>query len=139
MPDGSARRRDDDELPPDPWAGLAGSVPRPPQPPPQPPSGPPGYDDPTWRPGDEPAARPPGWRSHPSVTPDGGHQPPPRRTIWHHPAIWIVLLVLAVVLLLSAVLEPRPAPRDGSDPDAITAAEDAGSGATSVHPPATGT
>ncbi len=105
MSDGSASSHDD-ELPPDPWAGLAGPPP-----------------PPTWRPPDEPAARPPGWRSHPSVTGDG--QPSrrsPRPSVWHHPAIWFALLGLAALLLVTALLEPRDRPPSGGDPDAVTAA-----------------
>lgn len=97
MPDGNARRRGEEELPPDPWAGLAASPP--PTTPPPPPTA-------------------------PQVGPTDGHVPPPRRTVWHHPAVWVAVLLLAGVLLLGALLErPAPAPREPS-PDAVTALAD---------------
>lgn len=118
MSDGRAHRGDD-ELPPDPWAGLADT---PPPSPPPPGPGQRGWGDPRWSPGaSEPAAR---WQGHPSVTPGipARHVPPPRRTLWHHPAVWLVLLLLAGVLLLTALLESRPVPA-GPEPasDSVTA------------------
>ncbi|WP_052669112.1 hypothetical protein [Nitriliruptor alkaliphilus] len=126
MPDGNPRRRGDDELPPDPWAGLADPVP-----PPPPGPGQRGWGDPNWQPPQHGhPSRGAGGSGRPSPT-DGSieaprHVPPPRRTVWHHPAVWIALLVLAGVLLLGALLEPRtPAPSEPS-PDAVTAAGPAG-------------
>jgi hypothetical protein len=43
--------------------------------------------------------------------------------VWHHPAVWIALLVVAGVLLVTALLErpaPAPAPNEPSR-DAVEA------------------
>jgi hypothetical protein len=107
--DRDRRRRGEGELPPDPWAGLAGP-PRTPPPPPTPPS-----SEAPWAAGGRPA-RPPGWERHPSVSAGDGGPTPSRRTVWHHPAVWIAVLALAGLLLLGALLEgpsrttPEPAP-----------------------------
>lgn len=117
MSEGNAHRGGD-ELPPDPWAGLADPTPSPPPPGP----GERGWGDPRSSPGvSGPASR---WQGHPSVTPGtpSRHVPPPRSTLWHHPAVWVVLLILAGVLLLSALLEPRPkAPDPGPASDSVSA------------------
>jgi hypothetical protein len=125
VPDGNAHRRGDDELPPDPWAGLADPIP-----PPPPGPGERGWGDPAWRPQLGHPSRGGSGAGHPPSM-DGSieaprHVPPPRRTVWHHPALWVALLVLAGVLLLGALLEPRaPAPSEPA-PDAVTAAGMAG-------------
>jgi hypothetical protein len=130
VPDGNARRRGDDELPPDPWAGLAGSPSPPPSsPPPLPPRpGSPGWDDPGHVSGDQPSSHPAfGGGGQPPAT-ERDHVPPPRRTIWHHPAVWVALLLLAGVLLAGALLE-RPTPRPSQpSPDAVTATSPAAPG-----------
>jgi hypothetical protein len=120
--DGNARRRGDDELPPDPWAGLADTT----SPPPLPPKpGERGWGHPSWSlDGERPAP--------PDVAPGSGrrgpvddqpHVPPPRRTIWHHPAVWVALLVLAGILLVGALLESRPSGGTEPAPDAVTASD----------------
>lgn len=103
MPDGT-RGRGEGELPPDPWAGLA-DTPASPIPPP-----PPSYGA--------------SFADHPSVThgTPAGHRSPQRRTLWHHPAVWVAVVILAGVLLVGALLEPSPSSPNEPSPDAVTAA-----------------
>jgi hypothetical protein len=95
----------DGDLPPDPWAGLAEPSPIPP------PTGQRGWDHQLT--GDGPADRgghqPPtaGW--HPSGSVPGPELPARRSSIWHHPVVWALITVLAVVALVGAALD-RPAP-----------------------------
>jgi hypothetical protein len=101
--DGTSRGRGDGELPPDPWAGLADHA----TPPPPPPHGP-GTS----------------FANHPSVTSGTfptGEVPPSRRTLWHHPGVWVAVLVLAGLLLLGALLEPNRSTPSEPAPDAVTA------------------
>lgn len=120
MSDRDRRRRDEGDLPPDPWAGLADPVP-----PPAPPAPPPWQPPPSSL--DRPA-RPPGWERHPSVSASTGegHQPPARRSAWHHPAVWIAVLALAGVLLVGALLEGPSRTVTEPAPDAVSTRDEPG-------------
>lgn len=115
-----ARRPDDDELPPDPWAGFT-----------PPPTGHP----------DAPSSSVPSWAEHPAGASwrrpeghDAGHPNAPIGPqrgggIWQHPAVWIGVVVVAVLLLVTAVLD-RPSVRDAPPADqptpSVTAAPEPG-------------
>jgi hypothetical protein len=101
VPDRPGGRPGDEDLPPDPWA-------------PAPPSG-------------DPSGVPPSGAAGPWDAPPGQAQgdpfgvPPTRsRALWQHPAFWVAVVVLALILLVGALLEPRPAPPGEPSPDAVT-------------------
>jgi hypothetical protein len=97
VPDRPGGQPGDEDLPPDPWA-------------PAPPSGAP----PSGAPG--PWDAPPG-----QARGDPFGLPPTRsRALWQHPAFWVAVVVLALILLVGALLEPRPAPPGEPSPDAVT-------------------
>jgi hypothetical protein len=105
--DRSRWSRPEGELPPDPWAGLVD---------PQPParrSARPTPDEPTWA--QQPADPAASW--HPSTGPRRRTSP------LQHPALWVVLTGLAVLLLVAAVLErgssPPPPERSPGSIDAM--------------------
>lgn len=99
MPDRPGGNPGDEELPPDPWASV-----------------PPSASD-----GPSPDGAPDG------IFGGGSHDPfataPTRpRTPWQHPAVWIGVVVLALILLVGALLESRSAPQREPSPDAVTTA-----------------
>jgi hypothetical protein len=87
-----------EDLPPDPWAEVPPSA----------------------------AAGP--WDGAPGQAPgpasgDPLGTPPMRsRSLWQHPAVWVAVVALALILLVGALLEPRPAPPGEPSPDAVTTA-----------------
>ncbi|MEX1178311.1 MAG: hypothetical protein WEB09_07600 [Nitriliruptor sp.] len=67
------------------------------------------------------------WADHTPTPPD----PPTladssRSSVWQHPALWIGVLVLAVILLIGALLEPPARTTSEPSPDAVTALGAAG-------------
>ncbi len=107
----------DGELPPDPWAGLAAPSPIPP------PTGKAGWDDlASGSSRDTPErARHPSGGWHPSgTTPPGA--PSRKSGIWHHPGIWVVLTVLALVALIGAVMDRSAPSGPERSPDSVSAA-----------------
>jgi hypothetical protein len=82
-------------------------------------------DRPGWSPGDEDL--PPDPFGGSAQDPFGGSAPDPfgtpptrSRSLWQHPALWVGVVVLALILLIGALLEPRPAPQREPSPDAVT-------------------
>lgn len=92
MADGDprGRRPGDDELPPDPFAGAHVSPP-------------------------SRGAPPPDLRQ-----PDIPQPPTADRSLWQRPGIWIALVVLAIVMLVGALLDPLPSPPSEPSPGSIT-------------------
>jgi hypothetical protein len=80
---------------------------------------------PGQRPGDGELPPDP-WGSGPDRPGGPPEQPQPpvgperSRSAFQHPAIWIGLVVLALVLLVGALLEPSPSPPREPAPDAVT-------------------
>jgi hypothetical protein len=95
----------DGDLPPDPWAGLAEPSPIPP------PTGQRGWDDQLTGDGqaDRERRQHPSGGWHPSGSVPRSDPPTRRSSIWHHPVVWVVITVLAVIALVGAALD-RPAP-----------------------------
>jgi hypothetical protein len=84
-------------------------------------------DRPGWSPGDEDL--PPDPFGPPAQDPFGppaqdpfGPPPTRSRSLWQHPAVWVGVVVLALILLVGALLEPRPAPQREPSPDAVSTA-----------------